>query len=55
VRTKVLKAGGLIAAAALAVRGILDLREGSGPALLLVAGMVLVAVALRHFRYPDPK
>ncbi|HEU4753715.1 MAG TPA: hypothetical protein VFU47_11460 [Armatimonadota bacterium] len=46
-----LKIAGLLAAVALAVRGILDLREGHSPALLLVAAVILAAVALRHFRF----
>ena len=44
---------GLAGAAALAVRGLLDLRAGGSWALLVVAGLMLVAIALRHFVYRD--
>lgn len=45
--------GGLLAAGALAVRGIMDVQAGSSGALLLVAGIVLLGVCLRQFVYRD--
>lgn len=44
---------GLAGAVALAVRGLLDLRAGGSWALLVVAGLMLAAIALRHFVYRD--
>jgi hypothetical protein len=41
---------GLVAAAALVVRGLLDLQD-TGWALLLVAGAILAALALRWLAY----
>ncbi|MGV3723331.1 MAG: hypothetical protein ACO1SX_20725 [Actinomycetota bacterium] len=43
---------GMIAAGALAVRGVLD-RDHGGWALVLVAAVVLVAIALRAYVYRD--
>lgn len=43
---------GLLAALALIVRGVLDLR-GGGWAMLLVAAAILVALALRRFVFRD--
>lgn len=43
---------GMIAAAALAIRGVLD-RDQGGWALVLVAAVALVAIALRAYVYRD--
>ena len=48
-----LKIAGLIAALALVARGVLDLRQGGGWTLFLIAAAILTALALRHFVYRD--
>ncbi len=44
---------GVIAAVALAVRGITSLGEGVGVPLILVAVAIVAALLLRHTRYRD--
>lgn len=48
-----LRIAGLLAAVALAARGVLDWHSGQGWALLLVAAALVTAVLLRHFLYRD--
>ena len=44
---------GLLAGIALIVRGLLDLRDSQGWALILIGIALLAAVALRRFVYRD--
>ena len=52
-RRLILSAAGLAAAVALAVRGVIDLRDGSGWAMILVAVVLVAAILLRQFVLRD--
>jgi hypothetical protein len=53
VKRKILVIAGIVAATALAVRGALELRQGTGWPLFLIAAAILVAIAVRQFVFRD--